>query len=47
MKTFETQIKEMSENLKILNKASGKKESRENKENSAEGMKDKINEVKS
>jgi hypothetical protein len=38
MKSFEVQLKEMSENMKILNKGSGKKDSRENKENTSEGI---------
>jgi hypothetical protein len=43
MKYFEVNLKEVNENLKILNRNNGKKESRENKENSSEGIKDKIN----
>lgn len=46
MKYFEIQLKEINENLKILNRTSSHKKTEVNKENNAEAFKDRINEIK-
>ena len=44
IKLFETQLKEVNENLKILNKHSSKRDYKQNKQNSSDGnIKDRIN----
>lgn len=46
MRYFQIQLKEINENLKILNKTSSHKKTESNKENNAEAFKDRLNEIK-
>lgn len=46
VRALQVQMKEMGESVKVLSKHSGKKQVRQNKENSSQGIKEKLNEIK-